>query len=242
MQKLLAAVVRVGKGGRGFVVQYTDYIGVPKRAVITAAHCLPHLPPRRREEDSFTYRRILGPLGRRRPKVWAQCAFVDPIADLAVLTAVDGQSIPEEVGPFKELTSGPFFQVGPVSYQIRLTTFPVKLLSLDGNWIEGLATDDGRPLLCINDAVIQIGMSGSPILAGKKAVSLVTMGPNNLDGKALDESGPHPCLMRCLPRWFSPRRKRPSVNPHFFSSPTAHGPSSARRQTAPLSSSSATAS
>lgn len=220
MQKLLAAVVRVGKGGRGFVVRYTDYMGARKQAVITAAHCLPHLPPRRRETDCYTYRRILGPLGRRRPKVWAQCAFVDPIADLAVLTAVD-QSIPEEVGPFEELTSGPSIQVGPIRYQYPLTPFPVKLLSLDGNWIEGTATDDGSPSLWINGAEIQVGMSGSPILVGRKAVSLVSFGPSDPDGKDRDENGPHPCLMRCLPRWFAQRRKRPPVNPLFASATDA---------------------
>jgi hypothetical protein len=34
------AVVRVGEGGRGFVVEGTD-----QRLVITAAYCLPTIPP-----------------------------------------------------------------------------------------------------------------------------------------------------------------------------------------------------
>jgi hypothetical protein len=54
-----AAVITVGEG-RGFVVEGWD------RYVITAAHCLPHLPP----PASFlganerTYKALLGPLGQ----------------------------------------------------------------------------------------------------------------------------------------------------------------------------------
>jgi hypothetical protein len=94
------AVLRVGDG-RGFVVERRGYLGHPERIVITAAHCLPRLPPpyehllqlptphpaRYLEEE--TYPRILGPLGRKKLTVWAACLFADPIADIAVLGQPD---------------------------------------------------------------------------------------------------------------------------------------------------------
>src|SRR6266850_1656361 len=85
---LLSGVLRVGEG-RGFLVKrrrYHDCI------VITAAHCLPDLPPPHPLAylEELTYRRLLGPLGTE-PTVWAHILFVDPVADIAVLGAPDGQ-------------------------------------------------------------------------------------------------------------------------------------------------------
>jgi hypothetical protein len=79
------AVIRVGDG-RGFVVG-TDR----ERFVITAAHCLPRLPPSLSFSfiEERTYAKLLGPIGRKRTPVWAECCFVDPIADLAVLWSPD---------------------------------------------------------------------------------------------------------------------------------------------------------
>ena len=79
-EMLVAGVITAGSG-RGFVVE-----GAGERLVITAAHCLPFLPP----AQSFfgpkerTYGPLLAPLGDE-PRAWAVCRFVDPIADIAVL-------------------------------------------------------------------------------------------------------------------------------------------------------------
>jgi hypothetical protein len=82
---LTASVVRVGDG-RGFVVEHRG-----KRLVLTAAHCLP------RDEDGNvimppphpwsylperTYPKLLGLLGAE-PTFWAECLFVNPVADIA---------------------------------------------------------------------------------------------------------------------------------------------------------------
>jgi hypothetical protein len=74
------AVVVVGDG-RGFIVE-AGY----RRLVITAAHCLPHFPPccGASHLHERTYEGLLGQLGAE-PKVWAECRFADPIADVAVL-------------------------------------------------------------------------------------------------------------------------------------------------------------
>src|SRR2546422_11341280 len=80
IEMLTAGVITVGSA-RGFVVEAAG-----ERLVITAAHCLPFLPP----AQSFlgpkerTYGPLLSPLGDE-PRAWAVCRFVDPIADIAVL-------------------------------------------------------------------------------------------------------------------------------------------------------------
>jgi hypothetical protein len=85
------AVIRVGDG-RGFIVKDAGRIRLgwrgAKHIVITAAHCLPFLPPCRAycELEERTYRALLGPLGQERA-VWAGCLFVDLVADIAVLGA-----------------------------------------------------------------------------------------------------------------------------------------------------------
>jgi hypothetical protein len=79
------SLLHVGQGeakGQGFVIE-----NFGERVIVTAAHCLPGLPPA--DRDWFlverTYENVLAPLGKE-PKVWADCRFVvDPVADLAVL-------------------------------------------------------------------------------------------------------------------------------------------------------------
>ncbi len=92
--EVIKSIIAVG-GARGFVVQG----GPPfeRRYVITAAHCFPRPP------EGFaigytnerTYADLLGPLGGEQT-VAAECVFVDPIADIAVLAAPDSQALWEE--------------------------------------------------------------------------------------------------------------------------------------------------
>jgi hypothetical protein len=68
---LTKAVMRVGKGGRGFVVDLDAH----RRGVITAAHCLPNIPSTHpaRNASEYTWP-LLGALKTRaRPIVWAEC-------------------------------------------------------------------------------------------------------------------------------------------------------------------------
>src|SRR5215813_7310413 len=92
------AIIRVGDG-RGFVVE-----GEHDRFVITAAHCLPFFPPCHGASylHERTYRALLGPLAQA-PRVWAECLFADPIADIAVLRSPDGQELSDEADAFEEL-------------------------------------------------------------------------------------------------------------------------------------------
>src|SRR5262249_35643954 len=111
--ELRNAVLRVGDG-RGFVVECRNHLGMVERIIITAAHCLPRLPPpyehllqlptphpaRYLEEE--TYKRLLGPLGAK-PTVWAACRYVDPIADIAVLGPPDNQALSDEADGYDAL-------------------------------------------------------------------------------------------------------------------------------------------
>jgi hypothetical protein len=83
-----AAIITVGDG-RGFLVEARQ-----TRLVVTAAHCLPHLPPPPPAwyTHERTYRKLLGPLGADAPLIWAECLFVDLISDLAVLGEPDGHA------------------------------------------------------------------------------------------------------------------------------------------------------
>lgn len=68
----MAGLVRVGDG-RGFLIAANN-----SKYVVTAAHCLPHLPPAASFAFEFerAYANLLAPL-RQETKVWAECVFVD---------------------------------------------------------------------------------------------------------------------------------------------------------------------
>jgi hypothetical protein len=87
-QKKLISVLRVGRG-RGFVVNYRNYLGHPEPIVITAAHCLPKkLPPPHPERylEEATYRRLLGPLGGKRTCGRNACSSI-PLPTLPYLVS-----------------------------------------------------------------------------------------------------------------------------------------------------------
>lgn len=92
------AVIRVGEG-RGFIIAADG-----RPYVITAAHCLPALPPAHAMsyQEERTFRDLLGPIGGK-ATVWAECVFVDPVADVAVLAQPDNQQLFNEAEAYDEL-------------------------------------------------------------------------------------------------------------------------------------------
>jgi len=205
------AVVTVG-GGRGFVVEIEL-----NRYVVTAAHCLPQLPPEAPAEiEDLMYAKLLGPLGAE-PTVWAECVFVDPVADLAVLGSPDNQELWEEAEAYAALVDNAVpLPIGRLTFVPQHFTRPdgtvidgppvaesaASLLSLDRRWFTCQVTSLGRALW-IKDAVepIQGGMSGSPIVAPDGTaigVACLSAGPDNLPHH---EGGPNPVLATRLPGW-----------------------------------------
>src|SRR5262245_43910163 len=99
------AVLTVGDG-RGFAVK-CNYLGFEQPIIITAAHCLPRLPPPHpgRYLHEETYQGLLAPLGST-PTIWARCLFVDPVADIAALGQPDNQDLSEEADAYDQLLDG----------------------------------------------------------------------------------------------------------------------------------------
>jgi hypothetical protein len=149
-------VVRVGEG-RGFVLQARRRGG---RVVVTAAHCLPELPPLLSLVDERTYAAIIGPIGGELT-VPAECLFLDLIADIALLGTPDNRAYPAQSATFSAFVEdlAPF----RVSLLDDRSEIPVRILSLEGEWLPGQATSFGEGLF-LSDCEVIDEMAGSPIV------------------------------------------------------------------------------
>ena len=146
---MTGTVIQVGDG-RGFVIATKE-----ARYVVTAAHCLPNLPPTDPAADSHerTYRDFLGPLDGRRD-VWAECVFANPVADLAVLSEPDNQALSEQAGAYRQLaqTATPFaldrlqFPRPQRGLPFEPASSDARMLSLDGEWFACRITSFGLVL------------------------------------------------------------------------------------------------
>lgn len=223
-----ACVVKVG-GGRGFVVEYNYALKVPssfkrgsrlrlrkltQRFVITAAHCLPTLPPAHAASyaSDRTYLNFLGTLDTDAPTVAAECLFADPVADIAVLGPPDNQEFGEEADGFEELMeASPTVRIGSLYRGHGAPGTPITrqgwMMSLAGQWIPTVLKVHfgfvGRSLE--TDATVP-GMSGSPILnSAGMAVGLVSLGAVSEDPKTgsrtNERAGRQPILVDALPGW-----------------------------------------
>jgi hypothetical protein len=194
-ETLIAGIVTVGSG-RGFIVEAAG-----ERLVITAAHCLPFLPPAQSffEPKERTYGPLLAPLGDV-PLVRAVCRFVDPIADIAVLGSpgnpYPGNPHADEYKALMEAATA--LSIGgslrnPVNFWI-----PARLLSLDGRrWFSCTIRHFGGPLWITHPAEsVRDGMAGSPIVTEiGTAIGVVCT------AAAPWEGGPNPRLTHHLPGW-----------------------------------------
>jgi hypothetical protein len=120
-----ACVLKVDDG-HGFVVEYRRKLPtLPKNmrniwvagkltrplsfltehVVVTAAHCLPHMPPADGAAfaEERTYTNLLGKLNCEECDVLTECLFVDPVADVAVLGAPDEEELNYKSGPTTRL-------------------------------------------------------------------------------------------------------------------------------------------
>jgi Trypsin-like peptidase domain len=216
------AIIRVG-GGRGFMVEHDG-----RRYVVTASHCLTRpLEIRRTVDDENeaavlppphpamytaerTYRDLLGSLDAE-CSVWAECLFVDPVADIAVLGQPDNQELSEHADAYDSLVDDPeplpIGELPPASGKLQLPDGSViatgqgeigaQLLSLDRAWFSCQVDYREYGPLWITKAAQRIrgGMSGSPIVSETgAAVGLISVAW----GK---EGGPNPCLIHHLPGW-----------------------------------------
>ena len=210
------SVITVGSG-RGFVVMTRHH----RRLIVTAAHCLPFLPPCNPAygTEERTYRDLIGPLDKT-PSVSAECLFADPIADVAVLDEPDSQDLPKEHDAYEALIG--------ITHALRMSDPKENaawLLSLDHRWLRCNVEYYHSAVWVIRNAAqpgIQWGMSGSPIFnyARTAAIGIVCVGfhgvfPN--DTRAT-EGGPNPRLPMNLPAWMAPRAA-PTTAPVWSADP-----------------------
>jgi hypothetical protein len=182
------AVVEVREGGRGFIVATDDG---PR--VITAAHCLLRLPVP--ASDDLVVHKV-GPLG-----VLAECLFVDPVADVAVLGPPDPQAAAEQWLDYTHWVQGASVLSIADAPEER---GPAWLLSLNGQWFECKVERCGGGLLISNAAKeIVGGMSGSPIVPDDgSAIGVVCVSCGS--GELHTGGGPNPRLAYHLPARFLP--------------------------------------
>lgn len=184
----LGSVVRVG-GGRGFVIG---------DRVVTAAHCLPHLPPAHAASylEERTFENLLGALDAE-PTIWAECLFVDPVADIAVLGCPDGQELHEQADAYDA------FIAGLQGFEIGKTGKNGWMLSLDKPY-RWLPTPLDSSFGSLYSGPTLAGQSGSPILnEDGEATGVVSIGVEDSDGKSESTAvhGPQPTLVSNLPGW-----------------------------------------
>jgi hypothetical protein len=167
-----------------------------------------------------TYRDLLGPLGGA-PTIYAECVFVDPVADLAILGTPDSQELWKQAEAYDALVLDDAmvpFEIGTLSFtrQQHTTRDGAKffgraeaagqawLLALEGQWFSCRVKSSGRSLW-ISEAAepIRGGMSGSPIVAPDgRAIGVVCVSGGvggDLDNHR--EGGPNPFLPASLPGW-----------------------------------------
>jgi hypothetical protein len=181
LSDLICSVVTVGDG-RGF--EYEDANGC--RVILTAAHCLSALPVCHPGSYTVerTFSKLLSELGAD-PWISAECLFVDPVADIAVLGQPDGDVFSEQYEAYGVLVgAGAPFLFGAAPKEVYVYPPPelhgeiervgmrhavsgkglALVLGLEGQWLECTVGRFGMWLSVEDDGLISPGMSGSPIV------------------------------------------------------------------------------
>jgi hypothetical protein len=147
------------------------------------------------------HRNLLGRLGSELT-VWTEVLFVDPVADIAVLSEPDGQELYDECEAYNQLMPNE-----PLQMESAPETTTAWLLSLEGEWFECEVWHHPEGPFWIRNAAQPIvgGMSGSPILNDDgAAIGVACTGEGG-------EGGPNPCLAAHLPGWLAVKLLAPTI-------------------------------
>jgi hypothetical protein len=127
--------------------------------------------------------------------VWAECLFVDPISDIAILGPPDDQELFSEFEKYENL----------IKYAVPMVIADARpkstawMLNLKGEWFRCAVRQNSGPLWVFNEVEeIVGGMSGSPIVDNKgAAIGIVCLSCSTENGM----QGPNPRLTHHLPAW-----------------------------------------
>ncbi|SDJ17589.1 MULTISPECIES: hypothetical protein [Bradyrhizobium] len=200
LQAAKRAIVRVGAGGRGFIVGAGE-----DRFVITAAHCLPlerlPTPHLANSINEYTFEDIIGPLHAKKLTIWGELCMFNLTDDVAAFAAPDDQELYDQCARYEEFTGAAAMALGkspdvlaPHLWEDHPGTTAFTL-SLKGEWQCCTVYNNGRLLVITEGAdAIKGGMSGSPIIdINGAAIGLVSTGS--------DSHNKNPSLMDCLLPW-----------------------------------------
>jgi hypothetical protein len=176
--------------------------------VITSAHCLPRLPPPHAAAypEERTYKSLLGPVGGQR-KIWAECLFADPVADIAVLGQPDDQELSKQAEAYDEVLD----LLKPFSIADAPLCGSAWICAIDGHWFRCRIERTASGPLWLSEALDGIvgGMSGSPIRdEDGKAIGVVSISSGPSLSEPHTDGGPNPALTRNLPGWLLHELKR----------------------------------
>ena len=194
----MSSMIRVSDG-QGFVARTPQGL-----VVVTAASCLPHLPPACSAASERIYANILGPLGAE-PSVWAECLFADSVADIALLGAPDGKSLHAECDAYLAFVQ----QYEPAKIVDGEPEQTVRMCSTSGDWFKARGRRSSKAIYIDKEEQnLEDGMSGSPIISDAGAVALVSTGGFR-----------EPALTACLPSWALRWPTEPGFALHQHSEP-----------------------
>jgi hypothetical protein len=136
---------------------------------------------------------------RLSPQTWAECLFVDPIGDIAILGPPDYEALPTEFDVYQELVQSTV----PLKITSPATSGHAWLLSLDNKWFSCLVRQVNGPLWIFEASEgIMGGMSGSPIIVGGGSAIGVLCTSGGTDGQMIHTNGgPNPRMDWHLPAW-----------------------------------------
>ena len=170
---------------------------IDERLVVTAAHCLPQMPEPHPWADETRIWKLLAPLGEE-PDIVAECRFVDPVADIAVLGSPNSQDMFEEAEAYDALVAAAALPVGLLPRK-EYAKSDAWMLSLAGRWQPCTVNyTQNFALWTKGKHKIEGGMSGSPIVTGNGfALGVLSCS----GGLAETDGGPHARLGSHLPGW-----------------------------------------
>jgi hypothetical protein len=193
LARIARGIVRV-KDGRGFVVAHKG-----RRLIVTAAHCLPGRQPSAKSvltAGEHTYRAIVGPLGRGR-RVAAQCLFLEPISDVAVLGSPDPKTSPQAAKSYAARVA----RLAALRIADAPRTTEAWIRDAEGRWRPCIARRRGEGWwISEADTDIATGMSGSPIVTARGAAIGILCASSGTEQTDV-AGGPNPSLVRALPGW-----------------------------------------